>query len=115
MRHFILLLAVLLTYTVSAAEFPFQDGEGVIKAKAAELVKKYQADLGLDADQVANFKEIITGYMVRKAKTKKLNVSDADKNVMIKQLAIQENEDMAALLSKGQYKKYLKSKTKLQP
>jgi hypothetical protein len=45
----------------------------------------------------------------------KLNVSDSDKLVMLKQLASQENEDMEALLSKGQYKKYIKAKTKLQP
>ncbi len=60
------------------------------------------------------FEEIVLGYMMKKTKAQKLNVSEEDKKVMLKQLSMQENEDMAALLSKGQYKKYLKAKMELQ-
>ncbi len=100
---------------VSAADKLMQDNESMLKAKAKELTKEYGAELGLDANMSAQFEEIVLGYMMRKAKAQQLNVSEVDKNGIMGQLGEQENEDMAALLSNGQYKKYLKAKTKLQP
>jgi len=114
MKHLILLLSVLLITQANAADSPSQDDEGMLKAKAMELTKKYGTELGLDAKTTAQFEEIVLGYLTRKAKARQLNVSEDDKKVMLKQLSMQENEDMAALLSKGQYKKYLKAKLKLQ-
>jgi len=115
MKHFILFFSLLLIHQMNAKEIPFQDGEGIIKTKAKELTKKYLAEIGLDDGKTTQFTEIVAAYMMRKESAKKLDVSDSDRKVMLKQLSIQENEDMAALLSKGQYKKYLKSKLKLQP
>ena len=115
MKHLILLFTVLLMTQSSAAESLIQDDEGMLKAKAKELTKKYGAELGLDANLTARFEEIVLGYMIRKAKAQILNVSEVDKIGIMGQLGEQENEDMAALLSKGQYKKYLKAKMKLQP
>ena len=115
MKYLILLFSVLLFTQANAANSLIQDDEGMLKAKAKELTKKYGAELGLDANMTAQFEEIVLGYLTRKAKTQQLNVSEDDKKVMLKQLNMQENEDMAALLSKGQYKKYLKAKIKLQP
>lgn len=115
MKHLILLFSVLLMTQANAADSLMQDNEGMLKTKAKELTKKYGVELGLEADQTAKFEEIVLGYMMRKAKAQQLNVSDVDKNGIMGQLGEQENEDMAALLSKGQYKKYLKAKMKLQP
>lgn len=115
MKQLILLFTVLLMTQVSAADSLIQDNEGMLKAKAKELTKKYGAELGLDANLTAQFEEIVLRYMMRKAKAQKLNVSEVDKIGIMGQLGEQENEDMAALLSKGQYKKYLKVKMKLQP
>lgn len=115
MKQLILLFGLLLTVQVSTANVIFQDGDGIIKAKAKELTQKYKADLGLDDTQTIKFEGVVANYMMKKSKAKKLNVSDGDKAVMIKQLAAQESEDIADILSKGQYKKYLKSKMKLQP
>lgn len=113
-RLLLLFTALVLTQVATANTLP-QDGDGLIKAKAKELSTKYGAEIGLDADQIKTFEQTLTGYMLKKAKVGKLNVSETDKMVMLKQLTAQENEDMAALLSKTQYKKYLKAKTKLQP
>jgi hypothetical protein len=115
MKHLILFLSLLFLQQADARVAIFQDGEAIAKAKAKELTKKYQTDLELDSSQSINFEKIITGYIIRRLKIKELNVSDGDKKVMVKQLNIQENEDMAAMLSKGQYKKYLKAQIKLQP
>ncbi len=114
MKQFILLFTVLLMTQVSAASSLIQDDEGMLKAKAKELTNKYEAEIGLEANQTAQFEKTVLGYLKRKAKAQKLNVTEMDKLVMIGQLGEQENEDMAALLSKGQYKKYLKAKMKLQ-
>ena len=114
MKHLILLLSVLLMTQANATGL-IQDDEGMLKAKAKELTKKYAVELGLETKQTAQFEEIVLGYMMRKAKAQQLNVSEVDKNGIMGQLGEQENEDMAALLSKGQYKKYLKAKMKLQP
>lgn len=115
MKHVIFLFtALLMTQLGSANNLP-QDGEGLIKAKAKELTKKYTAELGLEAGQMADFEQTIAGYLLKKSKIGKMNLSPADKTVMLKQLNGQENEDMAALLHKGQYKKYLKAKMKFQP
>ena len=114
MKQLILLFTVLLMTQASAFDSPIQDDEGMLVAKAKELTKKYGTELGLDAGMTAKFEEIVLGYMTRKAKMKQLNVAERDKHVMLKQLDMEENEDMAALLSKGQYKKYLKAKVKLQ-
>ncbi len=113
MKHLILFFSLLFLQQASATIAIFQDGDVITKAK--ELAKKYQADLGLDSDQTAKLEKVVAGYMMRKAKIKVLNVSDGDKKVMLKQLTMQENEDMAAMLSKGQYKKYIKAKLKLEP
>jgi alpha-L-fucosidase len=115
MKQLILLFTVLLMTQASAADGLIQDDEGMLVAKAKELTKQYGKELGLDTNMTAQFEEIVLGYMTRKAKAEKLNVSESDKKVMLKQLSMQENEDMTALLSKGQYKKYLKAKIKLQP
>lgn len=115
MKHLILFFSLLFLQQASATIAIFQDGDVITKAKAKELTKKYQADLGLDSDQTAKLEKVVAGYMMRKAKIKVLNVSDGDKKVMLKQLTMQENEDMAAMLSKGQYKKYIKAKLKLEP
>ena len=113
-RIILLFTALLLTQIGTANTFP-QEGDSVIKAKAKELTKKYEAEIGLEADQLDVFEKTLAGYLMKRAKVGQLNVSDSDKLVMLKQLASQENEDMEALLSKGQYKKYVKVKTKLQP
>ena len=113
-RLLLLFTALVLTHVATANTLP-QDEDGLIKAKAKELTTKYGTELGLDGDQLKTFGETLTGYMLKKAKVGKLNVSETDKMVMLKQLTSQENEDMAAMLSKTQYKKYLKAKTKLQP
>ncbi|EAR01415.1 hypothetical protein [Maribacter sp. HTCC2170] len=115
MKQLILLFGLLLTVQVSTANVTFQDGDGVIKAKAKELTKKYKAELGLDEAQTAKFETIVANYMMKKSKAKGANISDGDKAVMIKQLSIQESEDIEDVLSKSQYKKYLKAKMKLQP
>ncbi len=115
MKHLILFFGVLLMTQVSAADKLMQDNESMLKAKAKELTKKYGVEMGLEANQTAQFEEIVLGYMMRKAKAQELNVSEVDKIGIMGQLGEQENEDMAALLSKGQYKKYLKAKMKLQP
>ncbi len=46
MKQFILLFTVLLMTQVSAAKSPIQDDEGMLKAKAKELTKKYGTELG---------------------------------------------------------------------
>jgi len=115
MKQLILLFGLLLTVQVSTANVTFQDGDGIIKAKAKELTQKYKASLGMDDAQTAKFTTILENYLLRKSKTKKANISEGDKAVMIKQLGMQESEDIAELLSKSQYKKYLKAKLKLQP
>ncbi len=115
MRKFILLFSVLFLTQIGSANTILQDGDAMIKAKALELAKKYTAELGLGSDQLADFEQILTSYMLKKTKMGKLNIPESDKAVMLKQLAIQENEDMATILSKGQLKKYLKAKVRLQP
>ena len=115
MKQIIFLFSTLLLSHVGVANTIMQDDEGMIKAKAKELTAKYTSEVGLEANQMEEFGQTVTGYMIKKSKTKKLNLSESDKAVMLKQLDMQENEDMAALLSKGQYKKYLKAKLKLQP
>jgi len=115
MKHLIFLFSVLLMTQASASDNLLQDNEGMLKAKAKELTKKYAVELGLEANQTAQFEEIILGYLVKKTKAQQLNVSEVDKLGIIGQLGEQENEDMADLLSKGQYKKYVKAKMKLQP
>ncbi|MDE3740538.1 hypothetical protein [Maribacter polysaccharolyticus] len=115
MKKVIILFTALLMIQWGSAQNPPQKGDGIIKAKAKELTKKYAAELGLESGQLADFEQTLTGYMLKKDKVGKMNLSKADKAVMLKQLIGQENEDMAALLHKGQYKKYLKAKMKLQP
>ncbi len=115
MKHFILLFSVLLMTQVGSASVIMQDDEGMMKAKAKELTEKYKVELGLDVDQTMKFEAIVVNYMIKRHKAKKLNVSEVDKNGIIGQLGEQENEDMADLLSKGQYKKYVKAKKTLQP
>ena len=115
MKQVILLFSVLLLTQIGAANTLPQDDDGLIKAKAKELTKKYGSELDLEAARLATFENTLTSYMMKNAKVGKLNVAATDKQVMIKQLNAQENEDMEALLSKGQYKKYLKAKKKLQP
>lgn len=115
MKQVIILFTVLLMAPLGSANGLPQDADGIIKAKAKELTKEYAAALGLDSGQLADFEHTLTGYMLKRDKVRKMNIPEADKGVMLKQLISQEKEDMAALLHKGQYKKYLKAKMKLQP
>ena len=89
--------------------------EGVIDQKANELVRAYQADLGLTIEQAADFHKAIKHYLNKRMEINAMDASSDDKVSMLKDVNIMENKAMEGILDAKQLKAYKKLKKELQP
>lgn len=89
--------------------------DGVIDQKANELVRAYQADLGLTVEQAADFHKAIKHYLTKRMEINAMDVSSADKSSMLKDVSDLENRAMEGILDAKQLKAYKKLKKELQP
>ena len=83
--------------------------------KANELVRAYQADLGLTIEQAVDFQKAIKNYLQKREEVKAMDVSAEDKKSMLKDVSDLENRAMQGILDAKQLKAYKKLKKELQP
>lgn len=86
-----------------------------LEQKANELVRAYQADLGLTIEQAMDFQKAIKSYLQKRKEVKAMDVSDADKRSMLQDVSDLENRAMESILDAKQMKAYKKLKKELQP
>ena len=89
--------------------------DGVIDQKANELVRAYQADLGMTIEQAADFHKAIKHYLTKRMEINAMDVSSDDKVSMMKDVNVMENKAMEGILDAKQLKAYKKLKKELQP
>ena len=89
--------------------------DGVIDQKANELVRAYQADLGLTIEQAVDFHKAIKHYLTKRMEINAMDVSSDDKISMMKDVDVMENKAMEGILDAKQLKAYKKLKKELQP
>ena len=89
--------------------------DGVIDQKADELVRAYQADLGLTIEQAAEFHKAIKHYLNKRMEINAMDASSDDKVSMLKDVDVMENNAMEGILDAKQLKAYKKLKKELQP
>ena len=89
--------------------------DGVIDQKANELVRAYQADLGLTIEQAADFHKAIKHYLNKRMEINAMDASSDDKVSMMKDVDDLENRAMEGILDAKQLKAYKKLKKELQP
>lgn len=83
--------------------------------KANELVRAYQADLGLTIEQAADFHKAIKHYLTKRMEINTMDASSDDKVSMMKDVDVMENKAMEGILDSKQLKAYKKLKKELQP
>lgn len=89
--------------------------DGVIDQKANELVRAYQADLGLTIEQATEFHKAIKHYLGKRMEVNAMDAPPADKSSMMKDVSDLETRAMEAILDAKQFKTYKKLKKELQP
>ena len=108
----ILNLAVILSCNLALAQ-------GIDKAKADQqaqiILNEYQADLELTIEQVNDFHQKISEYIVKKSEIENKALAPEARKSALKQLSNQETTEMASILTADQIKKYKKLKPKIQP
>lgn len=83
--------------------------------KAQQLLNRYQADLELTIEQVNDFHQTISSYLIKRDAVKnKAQAPDARKSAL-SALSKEETTKMASILNPHQLKLYKKLKPKIQP
>jgi len=100
---------MLFTVTVQAQD------DTMFDKKANELVRAYQADLGLTIEQATEFHKSIKTYLKKREEINAMSASAADKGKMLKDASDMETQGMADILDAKQLKMYKKLKKDLQP
>ena len=106
---------VLLAFGLFVSTQAISAQDGVIDQKANELVRAYQADLGLTIEQAADFHKAIKHYLGKRMEINAMDASSNDKVSMMKDVDVMENKAMQAILDAKQLKAYKKLKKELQP
>jgi hypothetical protein len=106
-----IILFMIFNHTVSAQVIPETDAE----IQAANLVKAYQAELGMTVEQASAVYKKITEILVRENEIKHSAASPDEKKSSLTDLSKQETEYMGTILDPKQWKEYKKMKKTLQP
>ena len=89
--------------------------DGMIDKKTTELVRAYQAEVGLTIEQATEFQKAIKHYLIKRKVVKVMDATAQDKSGMLKDVSDMENKAMVAILDAKQMKAYKKLKKELQP
>jgi len=104
--------ALVLICTSAAAQ---QMNKAQADQKAQQVLNQYQADLELTIEQVSDFHQNISMYLLKRNEIEnKAMAPDAQKSA-IKALSTEETTKMASILNPHQLKLYKKLKPKIQP
>ncbi|WP_297691097.1 hypothetical protein [uncultured Eudoraea sp.] len=106
----LILSMFLLLFTVNV-----QAQDDKVDKKANELVRAYQAEVGLTIEQATEFQKAIKHYLIKRKEVKVMDASAQDKTSMLKDVSDMENKAMVAILDAKQMKAYKKLKKELQP
>jgi hypothetical protein len=106
-----IILLLIFNHSVSAQVIPETDAE----KQAANLVKAYQAELGMTVEQASAVYKKITEILVRENEIKTGAASPDEKKNSLIDLSKEETEYMGTILDPKQWKEYKKMKKTLQP
>ena len=83
--------------------------------QAQLILNEYQADLELTIEQVTDFHQKISEYIIKKSEIESKALAPEARKSALTQLSNQETNEMTAILNADQIKKYKKLKPKIQP
>lgn len=106
-----IILLLIFNHSVSAQVIPETDAE----KQAANLVKAYQAELGMTVEQASAVYKKITEILVKENEIKTSTASPDEKKNSLIDLSKEETEYMGTILDPKQWKEYKKMKKTLQP
>jgi hypothetical protein len=106
-----IILFLIFNHSISAQVIPETDEE----MQAANLVKAYQAELGMTVEQASAVYKKIAEILVRENEIKTSTASPDEKKSSLIDLSKEETEYMGTILDPKQWKEYKKMKKTLQP
>ncbi|MGB5236069.1 MAG: hypothetical protein WBM43_00710 [Flavobacteriaceae bacterium] len=111
-KNIILFFSAFLLICTSAVA---QMNQAQADQKAQQLLNQYQADLELTIEQVTDFHQTISSYLMKREEIEnKALAPDARKSALMA-LSNEETTKMASILNSNQLKLYKKLKPKIQP
>ncbi len=108
------ILLTILVFFISCT-LAAQMDKGEADRQAQLLLNEYQADLELTVEQVADFHNIISKYLMKRDEVENMDLSAGAKKTKLTELSKKETTEMSNLLYSDQIKKYKALKPKLQP
>ena len=115
MKKITLIALSLATFLFSNFVFAQQIDKNKADQQAQLFLNEYQADLELTIEQVADFHQKISEYIIKKSEIENKALAPEARKSALTQLSNQETSEMAAILNADQIKKYKKLKPKVQP
>ncbi len=106
-----IILALMVIHITNAQFVPKND----LEKQAAELVRAYQADVGMTVEQATAVYEKIAETIVKENDIRNSTAAPVEKKKSLSALSNQETEYMSTILDPKQWKEYKKMKKKLQP
>lgn len=115
-KNILLLFTIVLSAGTAYGQDPFfQEGSQETEKRARALTEKYQPELVMTGTQTRLFERKVSEFLIRADKIKQTELPIKEKLQLLQELSIQENGEMANILSRPQVKRYVKIKYNIQP
>lgn len=115
-KNIIVLCIILLSANIAYGQDPFlQEGNQTTEKRARVLTEKYQPEIVLTGTQTRLFERKLSEFLIRADKIKRMELPVKDRMQLLQELSVQENAEMANILSRPQVKRYVTVKSKIQP
>lgn len=115
MKLLLLFFFLLSVASLSAQDIFLQEESQSIEEKARVLTEAYQPELVMTGTQTRLFERKLAEFLIRAEKIKKMDLSTRDRLHLLRQLSVQESEEMVNILTRPQVKRYIKIKPGFQP
>ncbi len=115
-KNFLILFTIILSAVTAYGQDPFlQEGSQATEKRARALTEKYQPELVMTGTQTRLFERKVSEFLLRAEKIKQTELPVNEKMKLLQELSIQENGEMANILSRPQVKRYVTVKSNIQP
>lgn len=115
-KKILILFTIFLSAVAALGQDPFlQEGSQATEKRARAITENYQPELVMTGTQTRLFERKVSEFLIRADKIKQMELPIREKMQLLQELSLQENGEMANILSRPQVKRYIKVKSNIQP
>ena len=116
-RWLIVIVVILLnTGSIFAQDAYFQEADQEVHEAAKKLVETYTPELVLSGNQLLQFESKVKEFLIRRSRVDaEQHMTTREQLKLLKRISKQENAEMQNILTRPQFRRYVKIKRKIQP